>query len=348
MNIYLKRISIIGGLTALLLSGSGCAKEVSTDTSNMAKDFFEAWMSVNYPGANPSGLGVYIIDDQAGRGEIINDDDFFLFADYTVSDLDGNISATSSEAISQRLGTYKKVNYYGENVIINDRAYTETGVLEMIKGMRVGGKRTAIIPSWLYAVADHDTEAEYIKANAGSNVIYTISIKDKTKDMDDWETNALKRYVDRNMWGVDSLKFGFYMKTLVPSKDTAAFSSDTTFYINYTGRLLNGHVFDTTVEDTAKFYGIYTASKTYAPMCVSMAEDYKNITISSDVSEEGTTTVDGFSFCLSRMKPMEKVVCAFYSTLGYGYSGKGSSIPKFAPLVFEIEAVEAPEGAIDY
>ena len=346
MNISSHRIFIITcGLSALLLLG-GCAKESSIDTSKMAKEYFDAWMSVNHPGLTPTGLGVYILDDQPGNGEYVRDDDIIVFADHTVTDLEGNVSGTTSETLSQQLGTYAKVNYYGADVIVNDRFYTETGVLEMIKGMRVGGKRTAIIPSWLYTIADYKTEAEYLKANAGSNVIYTISITDKTDDITAWEVKQLEKYVDKYMDGVDSVKFGFYYKTLVASTDTATFSEDTTFYINYTGRLLNGNVFDTTIEDTAKFYGIYSASKTYAPMYVTMAADFTDITISSDESSEGSTTVDGFSFCLSRMKPMEKVVCAFNSDMGYGYSGKGSSIPKYAPLVFEIEAVKAPDSAL--
>ena len=342
MNISVKKIILTGGIIALI---AGCAKEVSVDTSHMSKEYFDAWMSVNYPGATPSGLGVYIIDDTPGNGPAITDNDFIIFADYTSTDMEGNVNSTTQEKLSQQLGTYSAANYYGADIIVNDRSYTETGVLEMIKGMKVGGKRTAIIPSWLYVVNDFDTEDKYIKANGGSTTIFTISIVDKAAEIVDWEIDTLKRYVAKNlnMNPADSVKFGFYSKTLVQPTDTATFPSDTNFYINYTGRLLNGHVFDTTIEDTAKVHGIYSASKTYGPMYVTMSPETKNITISANSSESGSTTIDGFSFCLSRMRPMEKVICAFYSTLGYGYSGSGSSIPKYAPLVFEIEAVETPK-----
>ena len=346
MNIFSSKITKLAGLYALLLIGSGCAKEVSTDTSHMAKDYFDAWMSIYYPYARPSGLGVYIIEDQPGNGVAIDEDDLYVFAEETIYDLDGNISSTTSESISQRLGTYRKVNYYGSDIIINDRAYTETGVLEMMKGMRVGGKRTAIIPSWLFTIANYETEADYIKMNGGANAIVSLTITDSAQDITEWEIKQLEKFVERNMDGVDSVKFGFYSKTLVPSLDTATFAEDTTFYINYTGRLLNGHVFDTTIEDTAKVHGIYDASRAYGPKSVGMAPEYKNIQLGAEAGETGSTTIDGFSFCLSRMKPMEKVLCAFYSELGYSYSGSGSSIPKYAPLVFEIEAVEAPEDAV--
>ena len=37
---------------------------------------------------------------------------------------------------------------------------------------------------------------------------------------------------------------GFYYKQLQAPSDTTSFPKDTTIYINYTGRLLNGLVFD--------------------------------------------------------------------------------------------------------
>ena len=342
----MKRITIIGSLAALLVFCGGCAKEVSVDTSNIAKQYFDAWMNLYHPGIPATGLGVYILEDEPGKGPAVTDDDIYIFAEYTTSDMDGNINSTTQENVSQQLGTYSAANYYGASILVNDRSYTETGVLEMIKGMKVGGKRTAVIPSWLYTIADLKTEADYLKKNSGTTTIYSIKIVDKTSDIEKWEIDTLQRYVALNMHAVDSTKFGYYSLTLKEPVDTATFSEDTSFYINYTGRLLNGHVFDTTIEDTAKVHGIYSPSKTYSPMYVTMAPEYKNISIASSSSDGGSTTVDGFSFCLSRMRPMEKVVCAFYSGLGYSYSGSGSSIPKYTPLVFEIEAVETPESEL--
>ena len=137
---------------------------------------------------------------------------------------------------------------------------------------------------------------------------------------------------------VDSTMFGYYYKQVNPPSDTTTFPKDTTFYINYTGRLLDGKVFDTSIEDTAKVYGLYSAKKTYAPKYVNMKENYKDITMGASSSETGSTLVDGFSYCLSKMRTGEKGICIFYSDLGYKGSGSGM-IPAFSPLRFDIEMI---------
>ena len=66
-------------------------------------------------------------------------------------------------------------------------------------------------------------------------------------------------------------------------------------------------------------------------------DEYSDITLSS------SSVISGFALTLWQMKAFEKGVGIFYSPLGYSYSGSGSSIPGYAPLIFEIEIVEEPE-----
>ena len=42
------------------------------------------------------------------------------------------------------------------------------------------------------------------------------------------------------------------------------------------------------------------------------------------------------------MHPHEKGTAVFYSGVGYGSSGSGSTIPAYAPLRFDIEIVDKP------
>lgn len=344
--IRLKTI-LLGGLAAsALILSPGCAKEGGLDTSSTEKDYIEAWIKEFHPEAKKSGLGIYILEDEPGTGASLTDDDFFLFVNFTATDLEGNVSSTTYEKLSQQIGSYSAANYYGADVLIRDRAYSTVGILEMVNDMKVGGTRKAVIPGWLNVNDDYKTAEEYEKKSSGTHGIYTITIVDKESDIVQWELDTLGKYVMRNlgMSPADSVFKGYYCKTIKEPTDTATFTSDTNFYIHYTGRLLNGHVFDTTVEDTAKVHGIYSPSKSYTPMYVSpAADDYKDTQIAADATSSGSKTVEGFAYCLYKLRPFEKVICAFYSDLGYGYSGSEPSIPKFAPLVFEIEVVAAPE-----
>ena len=135
----------------------------------------------------------------------------------------------------------------------------------------------------------------------------------------------------------DSLQLGFYYKQLAAPTDTTSFAKDSTIYINYTGRLLNGLVFDTTDERIAKDNGLYSASKEYAPVSVKWAEK------AEDIKLGGSSVIPGFALTLWQMRSFEKGVGIFYSSLGYSYSGSGASIPGYAPLIFEIEIVAKPK-----
>jgi FKBP-type peptidyl-prolyl cis-trans isomerase len=51
-------------------------------------------------------------------------------------------------------------------------------------------------------------------------------------------------------------------------------------------------------------------------------------------------TIKGFEDGIAKMKLGEKATLIFPSTIGYGAAGSGSTIPPYAPLVFDIEIVK--------
>ena len=142
----------------------------------------------------------------------------------------------------------------------------------------------------------------------------------------------------------DSTSYGFYYQQLKEPADTHSFKADTSIYINYTGRLLNGQVFDTTIADTAKVHNIYSSSNTYSPVKITWGESYTDLTMTASGSSSSSSIISGFQKTLWEMRhPYEKGVGMFFSSYGYGSSGSGNTIPSFSPLVFEIEIVDKPE-----
>ena len=333
---------------AIAIAAIGCAKVAKTGANEENKRYFDAWMEVNHPGVQPTGLGIYILEEEEGTGAEVKEGGYVM-ADYVITDLLGNISTYTDKQTAKQLGTYDTTTYYGPKVLSTIEGTLQAGLADAIIGMKEGGRRKVIIPSWLMTYNTYDNPEEYLEnSSAGSNSIYDITIRAYTDSIYNYELECIGDYfkANSNVFGDMTVKdstgmYGFYYKLLDRKADidTAAFPKDTSIYINYTGKLLNGLVFDTTIEKVAKDNGLWSATRTYGPTKINWGESYDKITMGSSSS----TTISGFSLTLWQMREFDKGVGIFYSPLGYGYSGSGSSIPSYSPLIFEIEIVPEPE-----
>jgi FKBP-type peptidyl-prolyl cis-trans isomerase len=342
-----KFISTIIG-TAAVLCLVGCAKEATTGKNDANKRFFDAWIKVHHPDVTPTELGTYVLEQKPGTGATVEKDGFVM-VDYTITDLEGNISSYTTKETAKQLGQYDTAYYYGPKVLTTTETTIQAGVADALIGMKVGGRKKVVIPGWLLTYKVYDNIEDYLNppkndattSASYDNAIYDLTVTDYAKNINDWQFAKMDSYFKNNpslgLSVKDSLQLGFYYKQLKAPTDTTTFRADSTFYINYTGKLLNGLVFDTTDEKTAKDNGIYSASRKYKPVPVKWAKDY------TDIKLDGSTVVKGFALTISQMRAYEKGVGIFYSELGYSYSGQGKSIPGYAPLIFEIELVAKPE-----
>ena len=329
----------------MAVAAAACARTVEPGANEASKRYFDAWMQIHHPDAKPTGLGIYVIEDEPGTGAVVTDDGF-VYADYIVTDLEGNITSYTDRNTAKQLGKFDTTAFYGPKVITTMDNTIQAGLADAIVGMKVGGHKKVIIPSWLMTYSVYDTPEEYLNTSSSySDAIYDITITDFTEDILKYEIERIGNYLTEhkdeygNMSVADSLQYGFYYKELVPPTDTTSFPTDTSIYINYTGRLLNGLVFDTTDERTAKNHNIYSSSRSYEPVKIKWGEKYSDLKMGSS----GSSVVSGFALTLWQMRAFEKGVGIFYSPLGYSYNGSGSSIPSYSPLVFEIEIVAEPE-----
>lgn len=329
----------------MAVAAAACARTVEPGANEASKRYFDAWMKIHHPDAKPTGLGIYVIEDEPGTGAVVTDDGF-VYADYIVTDLEGNITSYTDRNTAKQLGKFDTTAFYGPKVITTMDNTIQAGLADAIVGMKVGGHKKVIIPSWLMTYSVYDTPEEYLNTSSSySDAIYDITITDFTEDISKYEIERIGNYLTEhkdeygNMSVADSLQYGFYYKELVPPTDTTSFPTDTSIYINYTGRLLNGLVFDTTDERTAKNHNIYSSSRSYEPVKIKWGEKYSDLKMGSS----GSSVVSGFALTLWQMRAFEKGVGIFYSPLGYSYNGSGSSIPSYSPLVFEIEIVAEPE-----
>ena len=153
MNHILPKLALIPVVAALL--AASCTKN-SGEGSNVAiKRQFEAWLSIHYPNAVQKD-GIYIIEDKPGSGIEWRKSLPVTFMTYTLRDLDGTVASNTDEQWSKQLGEWDQTFYYGPQVVLTGEGASYAGLDAMLEGMRQGGTRTAIIPSWMMTRERHD------------------------------------------------------------------------------------------------------------------------------------------------------------------------------------------------
>lgn len=355
----MKRTILYLSLAALVLAG--CAKTPKAGTNDENILFFESWVQVHHPQAVRTSLGAYILNDKPGTGAAAGtpEKNPFVRVSYTIRKLDGTVQGTTDVDLSKQVGYYStnesKNPYYGPIIWARGTSGQAAGIEESVAQMSEGGRRVVAIPGWLLgydassgAPILYKTAEEYENKVAGATpMIYEMKLEEVIPDIQKWQIDSVGRNVAALFPGKtvkDSVKLGFYyFQTGAPSS-TEKFKSDTTIYINYIGRRLDGQVFDTNIADTAKFYGIYSASRTYGPSAINWYntdETYKDITMVT--SGSSSSVISGFAFGLNQMHPHEKGTAIFTSDWGYGAKGSGYAIPTYSPLRFDLEIVDKPE-----
>ena len=98
-----------------------------------------------------------------------------------------------------------------------------------------------------------------------------------------------------------------------------------TVKVNYTGQLLEGKVFDTSVEEVAKQQGIHNPKRPYAPIAFQLGV--------GDV-------ISGWDEGIGLLQKGSKARLFIPSALAYGAQGAGGIIPANAVLIFEVELVD--------
>lgn len=326
---------------------SSCAVEEESMANEDEKMYLEAWLSIHHPEAERLGMGIYELSTERAESEKTVQLPCYARVTYTVTDLEGNVSSTSDMDVAKRIGTFNESYYYGPRVwYVAENAITR-GQEDMLVGLPEGSSRTAVIPGWLQSNFRYDTEEEYMaEVTDKSPQIYIVKIDEITDDIMQWQKDEMAEHAAEYVNGTEPVFEGFYFysKTAAAAagEDSESgkvdFHKDTTIFINYTGRRLDGQVFDTSIENVAKDYHIHDASKTYGPVEVTMSTD------STKIELDGNSVITGFASTLWRVtEPFEKCTGMFWSSMGYGSGGSGSQIPEYAPLVFEIELVADPD-----
>lgn len=333
----MKKALILLAISASAMLISACVKDDPMSQNNLTKLYFDSWITTNYSSTPKTNLGVYILEDEPGDGVLVGDEynSPYIYLDYTISDFDGIISSSTSASVAKQLHEYDSTKYYGPKASLRLYNGLTVGLEDVIQDMNVGGRRKVAIPGWLNTTDRYKDKDDYIKNVSGKNIVVDLTVRDVAKDLIQYQIDSIEIYMERNLHKVDSTMWGFYYIQTCPPTDTTAFASNDNVYINYTGQLLNGLVFDTNIKNVAKDHGLYDSSREYTSTKVTLAEEFGDYAL--DGGDAGNM-IDGFAYCLSLMRAGEKGIAIFTSDIAYD-SNSTDQIPAYSPLRFDIEMI---------
>lgn len=130
------------------------------------------------------------------------------------------------------------------------------------------------------------------------------------------EILSVKEFVDSEA--------GIYMFWQEVSESAIAPEIGDTTLVNYTGRLLNNRVFDTSLEQVARDNNIFNPQRPYSPL---------------EVRIGASQVIVGFEVGIRQMEEGDKATIIFPSIFGYGDDPRAGDL-RNEPLIFEIELVE--------
>ena len=136
------------------------------------------------------------------------------------------------------------------------------------------------------------------------------------------EPKALAKYLEDNKITVKPTASGLYYVEKTKGKGGKPVVGDTV-KVNYTGRLLSGKVFDTSVESVAKEAGMFDERRPYEPIAFPLGKQQ---------------VIAGWEEALALMTPGTKALIVLPSSIAYGEQNAGP-IPPYSSLVFEVELV---------
>lgn len=163
----------------------------------------------------------------------------------------------------------------------------------------------------------------------GSSLVFTLkiinvqSLEEAMNEVKNAETVAANKYIADNKLNVTTTASGLKYIITQPSIKRKPLTGDT-LLVNYTGRTLDGKVFDSSIKEEAEKAGLNQPGRNYEPLQVIV----------------GTTPIiKGWDEGLLLLNEGAKAELIVPSSLGYGSDGSGD-IPPYSTMVFDLELVK--------
>ena len=328
----MKRVNLWSVVLASMLAymTASCAVDAAEDTQAIQERVFNAYIRANgYGNAETIGDSIYVVERSGAGVGLSPTDSTYAMVRYTAKYPTGEYAAYNYDSIAVHMGTYKKSNFYGSYIWPVKMGYVSDPLSDIVKNMKSGERTVTIVPPWL---SNYNSTSAF--SSNSSIVIYDILLEKVIDDVKEYQASVMQEFSDKYFNGMDTTKTGFYFHKFYKSETEDTIADGSSLQVRYVGRMLDGTVFDTNIEDTAKKYDLWDKSAIYDALTL-----LYYVNDPEKIAEE-SSLVQGFCMAFtSGMTYGDKCFIFFDSDLGYGSSGSltdGAGIPPFYPISFEI------------
>ncbi|TAG05140.1 MAG: FKBP-type peptidyl-prolyl cis-trans isomerase [Cytophagia bacterium] len=149
--------------------------------------------------------------------------------------------------------------------------------------------------------------------------------EEKIKTIKLAETAKIKEYALKNKLQLMSTPSGLHY--VITKKNPIGVQAKGVVNIaaNYTGQLLNGIIFDTSIKEVAQKAGKFTEGRPYEPLKFTLGKGQ---------------VIKGWDEGLALLRTGEKAILLIPSYLAYGQTGAGKDIPANSILRFDVELTQ--------
>ncbi len=234
--------SYVFALIGMIVVMSSCKKEYES-IQNIDQTRIQEYLSKNNIVAkpDPDGTGYYyqILTPGSGTATFVNKDSV-LYNVTVKSLLNGTVYYTTPA--NSNIGTF--VGYTDALLGLN-----VPGVRRAIQELKPGGSASVILPSYL-AFGKNGNTTLNVPSNEIVDVVITTYPETTQRLLDD---RLIREYIAAK--GLTAIKdpSGVYYIVLANGTGTEAIDMSTSIKANYTGRYLNGTVFDSSTDGTFTF-----------------------------------------------------------------------------------------------
>jgi FKBP-type peptidyl-prolyl cis-trans isomerase len=299
MKIRLLQILLSG---TLFVSLSSCLSKVVLEDDIILQQNetqIQQYINAQKLTTQKAGDGVYYVvtkPNPSGRQMVLGDT---VRLHYVIKKLDASSSVVDSSSVSKNQ-PFTFFNNGGNTNIF----------LRMLPYMREGEQATFILPSTL---AGGSQKFPNLPANSPIRCdISFMKIYSEEVDIDNYITKNKIAVTEKIELKSSITGFTSYLRYIRVKEGVSNLVTGKIAKLKYTGRLLNGFIFDSNVGKT----------------------DSLNYTIGGN-----NQLVQGFAAGVAKMKLGEKATFIIPSGLGYGRQGSGDKIPGESTLIFNVEIV---------